>query len=280
MTLPTQEAALLRARESLAAAGVWDVAGDLDALADRFLARIDPAAALVEFEAAVAERCARIPLGHITGSVTFDGLHLAVGSGVFVPRAESTPLVRWATRVDVLPHGGRVLDLCSGVGAMALAISRCRPDATVVCVERDDTALQYLRRNVARQAKLTGSVEVVVADLLEADCLTAFRGVDLIVANPPYVAPHVRLLPEWADHQPQDAIYSGEDGLDLIRCIVAHATRSLRPGGRLALEHDRAEAAAVRQVLAGAGFTEITMSEGSADEPRFTVASHPDQETS
>jgi release factor glutamine methyltransferase len=168
----THDDALRHARKRLTGAGVWDVDGDLVALVDRFLVRRDPAAALAEFETAVTERCARIPLGHLTGSVTFDGLPLAVGSGVFVPRSLSVALVAWAAATGVLPYGGRILDLCSGVGALGLAISRRRTDATVVCVELDDTAAAYLRRNVARHAGLTGRVEVLDADLLDPGCLS------------------------------------------------------------------------------------------------------------
>lgn len=267
------EAVLGQARERLAAAGVWDVDGDLSALVDRFLVRSDPDAALAEFETAVAERCDRIPLGHITGSVLFDGLQFAVGSGAFVPRSPSTALVEWAAGDDVLPPGGRVLDLCSGVGALGIALAARRPDATVTCVERDDTAVQYLRRNVARHAKATSEVTVEVKDLLDPRCLDERAGgVDLVLANPPYVPPDVRLLPEWSVHHPRAAVYSGQDGLDLIRAVVGHATTVLRPGGRLALEHDDEQPAVVRELLAAEGFSEATTLSDSDGDPRITVA--------
>ncbi|HEX3784102.1 MAG TPA: HemK/PrmC family methyltransferase [Pseudonocardiaceae bacterium] len=272
MTATDREELLGLARQRLVAAGVWDPDGDLVALAERFLGPADPAAALAEFEVAVQERCARIPLGHITGDVAFDRLRLAVGSGVFVPRAESLAVVDWATGAGVVPEGGLVLDLCSGVGALGLAIARRRPDLRVVCVERADTAVRYLRRNVARYAVSTGPVRVHVADLCQPGCLDEYRDVDLITANPPYVQPSIKLLPEWADHQPKDAIYAGADGLDLIRVIAAHALRSLRPGGWLAVEHDRRQPEPVRQVLAAAGFTDLSTANDSAGEPRITTA--------
>jgi release factor glutamine methyltransferase len=277
MVSPSYEQVIHQARERLAEAGVWDVVGDVNALVDRFLTRAEPSAAVVEFQQAIAERGARIPLGHITGSVIFDGLPLVVGSGVFVPRAESVALVEWATDTEVLPQGGRVLDVCSGVGALGIAVSRRRPDVAVVCVERDDTAVQYLRRNVARQAHVTGQVEIDVADLLSPNCLAAYEGeVNLIMANPPYVAPHVRLLPEWSEHQPKAAIYSGEDGLDLIRRITTLAADVLCPGGWLAFEHDRAQPAAVRQILVARGFSDVSTFADSAGESRVTVARNAD----
>ncbi|MGV9563458.1 N5-glutamine methyltransferase family protein [Streptomyces sp. NPDC003480] len=269
----TPEATLRRARERLTEAGVWDVEGDLSALVDRFLHRAEPVGAHAEFEAAVAERCARIPLGHITGSVVFDGLGFVVGSGVFVPRSQSTALVEWAAGDEVLPPGGRVLDLCSGVGALGIALARRRPDATVTCVERDETAVQYLRRNVARHAEATRKVTVEVRDLLIPDCLAdeAAR-VDLVIANPPYVPPDVGLLPEWSVHHPRAAVYSGLDGLDLIRAILRHATTVLRPEGRLALEHDEEQPVAVQKLLAAEGFSEVTTLPDSDGDPRITVA--------
>ncbi|MFD0339555.1 N5-glutamine methyltransferase family protein [Streptomyces sp. NPDC127117] len=277
MTADQLRSARETARTRLTEAGVWDVEGDLDALQERFLAAVTPAA-VDRFEAAVAERCRRIPLGHIIGSAPFDGLELLVGSGVFVPRHESTALVAWAADEKTLPYEGTALDLCSGVGALGLALSRRRPDAAVTCVERDDTCLQYLNRNVARNEAVLGGVSVHAADLTEPGCLDAYLGAtDLVMANPPYVSPDVRLLPEWSEHQPRAAVYSGADGLDLIRLIVVLAAAALRPGGRLALEHDRAQPEQVRALLHGDSFEEITTFVDTADEPRITVARRTDR---
>ena len=174
-------------------------------------------------------------------------------------------------REDVVPRGGLVLDLCAGVGPLGLAISRRRPDVAAVCVERSDAAVQYLRRNIARHRAAIGRADVHEADLFDPHCLDDYQGADLIVANPPYVPPDVRLLPEWSEHQPKDAIYSGTtDGLDLVRVIIAHALRTLRPGGRLAFEHDRSQPEPVRALLAGAGCTDITTTLDSAGETRIT----------
>ncbi|GGV87248.1 release factor glutamine methyltransferase [Streptomyces gelaticus] len=276
MTQELTRSAREAARTRLTDAGVWDVEGDLDALQERFLAPGTPTAT-ARFEAAVAERCRRIPLGHIIGSASFDGLELVVGSGVFVPRHESTALVAWAADEKTLPYEGTALDLCSGVGALGLALSRRRPDAAVTCVELDDTCLQYLNRNTARHQAVLGRVSVHAADLTEPGCLDAYLGTtDLVMANPPYVSPDVRLLPEWSEHQPRAAVYSGADGLDLIRRIVVLAAAALRPGGHLALEHDRAQPEQVRELLRGDSFEEITTFTDTAGEPRITVARRTD----
>lgn len=271
-TVPQTRTVHERARARLTEAGVWDVEGDLNALRERFPPEKSPMA-LARFETAVAERSRRIPLGHIIGSVPFDGLELVVGSGVFVPRHESTSVVEWAACDTTLPHGGTVLDLCSGVGALGLALSRRRPDVSVTCVERDDTCLQYLARNAARNESALGPVVVQAADLTEPGCLDAHLGTtDLVMANPPYISPLWRLLPEWSEHQPPAAIYSGTDGLFLIRRIVELATAVLRPGGRLAVEHDKAQPAQVSALLRGDFFEEITTLPDTAGEPRITIA--------
>ncbi|MDX2680428.1 N5-glutamine methyltransferase family protein [Streptomyces sp. NY05-11A] len=271
-TVPQTHTACERARTQLTEAGVWDVEGDLTALRERFLTEESPMA-LTRFETAVAERCRRIPLGHLIGAVPFDGLELVVGSGVFVPRHESTSVVEWAASDTTLPHGGTVLDLCSGVGALGLALSKRRPDASVTCVERDDTCLQYLARNAARNESVLGPVVVQAADLTEPGCLDAHLGTtDLVMANPPYVSPLWRLLPEWSEHQPRSAVYSSADGLLLIRRIAELSAAVLRPGGRLAIEHDRAQPAQVSALLRGDFFEEIATLCDIAGEPRITVA--------
>jgi release factor glutamine methyltransferase len=274
-----ESAALDLARKRLVEAGVWDVDGDLAALVDRFLVRADQRAAAAEFDAAVAERCARIPLGHITGTAHFDGLVFAVGSGAFVPRKESTELVAWAAKQ--LPSDGRALDLCSGVGALGIALARRRPDASVACVEKDGTALVYLRRNAERHRGSSVPVQVLPMDLLDPQLLepagrarAGLTGqVDLVMANPPYVPPHVRLLPEWSKHQPRDAIYAGSDGMTLIRAIAALATRVLCRDGWLAFEHHHNQSEVVQAVIADAGkFAEAETFADSAGEPRITLA--------
>lgn len=279
MTAAARDDATGDARRALREAGLWDVDGDLDALAGRFLGPHDPETALRRFEAAVAERCARVPLGHVIGEVVFDDLALVVGSGAFVPRAESLGLVDGATTEGMVRHGGLVLDLCAGVGAIGLAVSHRRPDLIVICVERDATAVEYLRRNTARLAAVTGDVRVEVGDLLATDALEHHRDVDLILANPPYVGPDVRLLREWSDHHPRDAVYAGANGLELLRRVAELAARVLRPGGRLILEHDRAQPEQVRDLVVAAGLVNPATSLDPAQEPRITLAHQPLRET-
>lgn len=241
--------AIAQARTLLEEAGVWDPDSDLSGLVDRFIVRADKQRALDEFRLAVSERCNRIPLGHILGTVEFDELPLVIGSGVFVPRPHSTVIHKWLDNTK-LTAGTRVLDLCAGSGAIGLAIARRRPDLDVTCVEFEQVAVDYLKRNIARLATRNVQVNALQADICDS---TAFAGfthrTGLIVANPPYVPQHMQLQPEWGDHHPVAAVYSGTDGLDLTRQIIALATTLLMPDGWLVIEHGEDQAHAVRELF-------------------------------
>lgn len=247
--------AISQAHAMLQEAGVWDVAGDLACLVDRFIKRIGSERALDEFMMAVKERCGRVPLGHIVGEVYFDDMHLVVGSGVFVPRFQSRIVQSWMETAVTIPAGEIVMDLCAGCGAIGLSIARRRSDLSVTCVERDEVAVNYLRRNIERMASKGVQVSSFSADVSDAEVFSKFFSrVGLVVANPPYVSKHQVLLPEWSDHHPLDAVYSGQDGLELIRKIILLASSLLHVGGWLAIEHGEDQVGAVQDLFAGSGF--------------------------
>ncbi|ASQ96978.1 peptide chain release factor N(5)-glutamine methyltransferase [Streptomyces violaceusniger] len=184
---------------------------------------------------AVARREAREPLQHITGRAFFRYLELQVGPGVFVPRPETESVVGWAIdavrAMDVVEP--LIVDLCTGSGAIALALAQEVPRSRVHAVELDEGALRWARKNVE------GSRVV----LHHADALTALPEldgqVDLVISNPPYIplTEWEYVAPEARDHDPQLALFSGEDGLDVIRGLERTAHRLLRPGGVVVIEH-------------------------------------------
>ncbi|KZX22726.1 N5-glutamine methyltransferase family protein [Rathayibacter tanaceti] len=256
----------------LTRAGVWDPEGDARALLDRFLGPDDAASAQAELERAVAEREERIPLEHIVGMALVDGATYTVGTGAFIPRAESTRIIELAAAPEILRRGGAVLDLCAGVGTLGIGIALRRPDARVTLIERDEVPMRYLRRNIARLlGSERSSVTAVQADLYETDA-RGLAPADVVVANAPYVPQDLRLLPEWAEHQPREALYGGGDGLDLIRRAVEVARTVLPAQGTLLLEHDRAQPEAVRALLEAQGFAEVQTVLDSAGETRITRA--------
>lgn len=260
-----------RAEAELLAAYVLDVPRGRLALADGFTA-----GQRERFEALVARRADREPVQHLTGRAGFRHLELAVGPGVFVPRPETELLAGWGIEVARTRPAPLVVDLCSGSGAIALAVAQEVPTARVVAVERSPAALDWLRRNAAERAAAGDRpVEVVAADVTDPELLAALVGeVDVLLCNPPYVPRAVAVPPEVARHDPDEAVFGGADGLSVIRPVLARAARLLRPGGALGVEHDDTHGAAVPALLAADGrYAEVTEHRDLAERPRFATAS-------
>ena len=178
-----------------------------------------------ELEARLRRRDAGEPLAWIVGRARFGDLELKVAPGVYVPRAQSVELARRA--VEVLPPIGIAVDLCTGSGAVAVWLQRAVPDAFVVGVDVDPRAACCAASN---------GVSVVVGDL--GAPLHLAGAVDVVTAVAPYVPTgERRLLPSDVQrHEPALALDGGDDGLAIVRRVVAHAAVFLRPGGRLLVE--------------------------------------------
>jgi release factor glutamine methyltransferase len=188
----------------------------------------------------VRRRARREPVAYVLGRRDFRRLSLAVDPRVLIPRPETELLVELA--LELAPHGGRVHDVGTGSGAVALALKDERPDLVVSASDRSAGAVAVAREN-ARGLGL--DVEIVVGEGLTSG------DVDLVVANLPYVREDEwdGLAPEIRLYEPREALVAGADGLDEIRALVAHVAGA---GTLLALEHAPAQAAAVRALLDGA----------------------------
>lgn len=202
-----------------------------------------------QFTILCGRRAGGEPLAYLAGRREFFGLDLAVDPRVLVPRPETETLVEWALELLAPLPSPRVADLGTGSGAIALAIKRRRPDAQVLATDRSGGALEVARAN----AQALG----LRLEWRQANWLDGLdERFDLIVSNPPYVAagdPHLAAL----SHEPLDALVAGADGLDDLRTIVRQAPARLRPSGWVLLEHGYDQAAAVRELLAGAGFSQV-----------------------
>ena len=259
-------AALRRAELVLADAGVPSPRVDAELLAAHLLGvsrgELQVAAILGRPTPAgladlVARRATRVPLQHLTGTAPFRGLELAVGPGVFVPRPETEQVAQVAVdEAAAVVRAGRevlVVDLCTGSGAIALAVAHEVAGAVVHAVELDALAHSWAERNVREVDVALPPASRVV--LHRGDARTALAEldgtVDVVVANPPYVPPGaVPIDPEVADHDPAVALYGlGADGLEVPRGIVAAAARLLRPGGLLVLEHAEVQDGAARDMV-------------------------------
>ena len=222
----------------------------------------------------VERRRQREPLQQITGWAPFRYLELAVWPGVFVPRPE-TELVAEAAIEAARAAGAHpvVVDLCSGSGAIALALAQEVPVAAVVAVELGDEPIRAIGANAER---LGLQVRVVQADATARSTLRELDArVDVLVANPPYIPPDaVPQDPEVREHDPDLALYGGgADGLDVPRGVVASAARLLRSGGVLVMEHAEVQAAALREIVAATGvFTEVRTQVDLTGRDRMVVA--------
>jgi release factor glutamine methyltransferase len=191
----------------------------------------------------VQRREAGEPLAWITGRTRFCGLTLAMDPGVYVPRAQTEALARRAA--GVLPAHGTALDLCTGSGAVAAWLAHVRPGAFVVGVDRDPRAARCAGRN---------GVRALVGDL--ADAVRAPGSIHVVTAVAPYVPTGaLPLLPvDVQRHEPALALDGGDDGLAVVRGVVAHAAALLRPGGHLVLELGGEQDVTLRPDLARHGF--------------------------
>ena len=208
---------------------------------------------VAEYEALVARRACREPLQHITGCAPFYRLELSVGPGVFVPRPETELLVEEALgvlRLTEKTNAPRVVDLCTGSGAIAAAVKSELPNAQVFAVELSEEAIPYARKNL----------EPLGVHLVQGDALTALTEqagrFDAVLSNPPYIPPgNVPADPEAALHDPEMALYGGgEDGMQMPSAIAARAYELLAPGGFFMMEHDDTQEEAVAELLARVGF--------------------------
>jgi release factor glutamine methyltransferase len=202
-----------------------------------------------ELETMVARREAGEPLEVIVGWAEFRGRRVAVAPGVFVPRRRSELLVQEAV---ALGPARTVVELCCGVAAVAGALSSELPDAVVLAADIDPAAVAVARRNLP---PLHGVERVLEGDLYDALPAVLRGGVDILIANAPYVptAEIANMPPEARDHEPCVALDGGADGLDVQRRITAGAREWLAPGGSLLIETSERQAPATADAMRAGG---------------------------
>ena len=236
-------------------------------LLDRTLEALDDKSIPLEtFHDLLARRILHEPLQYITGTAYFRNLELKVGPGVLVPRPESELLVGAVlTHIANLPAPVSVIDLGSGSGALALAIATEASNSRVIAVEKSDEALVWLKKNV----------ETIVEDLriVHSDVNDALPGIkcDVVIANPPYIEDESDLPRDVVEHEPAIALFGGKDGMDAPRQFISSASRLLKSGGLLAIEHNEKQGTFIKDALS-ADFEEIQLHQDLAGRPRWTSA--------
>lgn len=232
---------------------------ETDWIVEAATARTVDDASRAELAVAMAERrVAGEPLQYILGSQPFRHIELEVGAGVFIPRPETEVLVQHV--LDLLPQQGTAVDLCTGSGAIALAVADERPDVEVYATERSPEALDWARKNAVRNGWRERIDERFIHGDLFSGLPPALRGqVDVVIANPPYVATGERdtMPADVVRHEPSEALFAGDDGLEVIRRIAGEAPDWLAPGGWLALEIGATQAAEVAGLLRAAGYEDV-----------------------
>ena len=237
------------------------------------------AAAADRFAALLERRLRREPIAYLTGEQEFWSLSFAVTPEVLVPRPETELLVQ--AGVDMLrsphPQGEEIptraiLDLGTGSGCIAIALARELPDVRVTAVDRSPAALAVALRNAERHG-VADRVCFLAGDLY--DPLPADAVFDLIVSNPPYLAPGDEASPELA-FEPHVALFAGADGLEVIRRLIAAAPARLRAGGALLVEIGQGQADAVLALVAATdGLTAARIESDLAGIPRLLIAELP-----
>lgn len=236
------------------------------------------------YAAVLAERARRVPLQHLTGRAHFRRLTLHVGPGVFVPRPETEVLVDLAlaeldrllaTSADskqCFDEGLRVVDLCSGSGAIALSIKDERPSVAVRALELSAHAVAWATAN---RDRLDLDVQVETGDATRPTFADWEGTVDVVTVNPPYIPTGaVPLDPEVRDHDPDLALYGGsEDGLAIPLAVAGTAAGLLRPGGLLLMEHADSQGQSLPAALAATGqWQDVADRPDLTGRPRVTAA--------
>ncbi|QUH04702.1 peptide chain release factor N(5)-glutamine methyltransferase [Saccharopolyspora erythraea] len=284
MTRQPLRLAILEAERVLAAAGVASPRTDAELLAAHLLGvertklmmvpLVDPPVVRA-LEELVRQRAKRVPLQHLTGTAHLGGVTLNVGPGVFVPRPETELLLAWGLALLEGVESPTVVDLCSGSGALALAVANARPDAAVYAVEVEPAALSWVRRNADQQVAAGDTpIRLYAGDVTDPTLLMDLDGtVDLVLCNPPYVPEGTPVPPEVRDHDPHEAVFGGRDGLDVVRHVVGCAARLLRAGGGVAIEHDDTHGGSVPALLSARRvLTDVEDHTDLAGRPRFATA--------
>ena len=199
-------------------------------------------------------RVRREPLQHILGTAGFLDFEVKVGPGVFIPRPETESLVTLGLELIKPVQSPKVLEVGSGSGVIPIAIARSRPDAEVIAIEASEEAVHYLEDNLAQLAPAVSLRRGVFPDA----AFDLVHSIDLLISNPPYIPlSAVPIDPEVYLHDPQLALYSGDDGLDVIRDLVAIGFDLLVPGGAIAIEHADSQSDAIVELLLGQGYREV-----------------------
>ena len=235
---------------------------------------------VARFDRRLARREAGEPLQHVLGHWAFRRLDLLVDGRVLVPRPETEVVVEVAlAELDALgPAGGRrrrAVDLGTGSGAIGLSLVAERTGLEVWITDVSPAALDVARANLAGVGRAAARVRVVEGSWYEALPAELLGEIDLVVSNPPYVAPDDELPAEVRDHEPALALFPGPTGYEALHAVVDGAARWLVPGGVVVVELAPGQAAAVVERARSAGLVDVRVEPDLVGRERMVVARRP-----
>ncbi len=242
--------------------------GALRARGERLLS----ASELREFHHLLERRKRREPVAYLLGRAGFMDFELEVSPRVLIPRPETELLVELA--IETITPGGsrpiRIADLGTGSGAIAIALARHHRDATVVAIDHCEGTLAVARRNA--KALAGANLQLRLGCWCEG---LASESLDMIVANPPYVAVDDPALHPDCAWEPATALFAGADGLAAFRQILPQAMRCLKSGAWLLLEHGHNQRQQLVELLAANDFGNISGYQDHAGHDRLIRARRP-----
>lgn len=218
---------------------------------DMLLRQMD-AAAPETFAALVDRRARHEPVAYILGEAEFFGRSFIVNPAVLIPRGDSESVVE--TALEFAPHGGRVLDLGTGSGALLLTLLAERPGLAGVGIDASIGAIAVAAANAARLG-LAQNAQILHRDWNDAEWSDDLGRFDLVIANPPYVEEMAALDPDVRDFEPAGALFAGPEGLDDYRRIIPQLHQLLTDSGVAVLEIGASQGESVTQIAVDSGFS-------------------------
>ncbi len=223
-----------------------------------------------EIDRIIAELREWRPVQYIIGVASFDDMDLEVSKGVLIPRPETEELVEWVT--SEAPHGAKIVDVCTGSGCIAIALSRRVKSSRVWGIDISNDALNIARRNAEKYAP---SVELIKGDALADFTQLIESEVDVVVSNPPYIPLSDRSLMRRnvTEHEPSIALFvEDDDPLLFYRSIARTARKMLKVGGKLYFEIYENFATEMVDMLTTEGYSNIVVREDFRAKPRMICA--------
>ena len=224
----------------------------------------------------LARRLTGEPLQYILGEWDFCGTTFEVGQGVLIPRSDTETLIDTALKQLGGEKELTVVDLCAGTGCIGITLEEKLNCNEVYCVEKYDTAMYFLNRNIEKHSS---QVKAVLADVCDPKSTELVPEADLIVSNPPYInAEDMQNLQREVRFEPKEALAGGEDGFDFYRAIVRIWKDKLKNGGTMMFEIGAGQEDEVMEIMIQSGLKDVRVRRDMAGINRCVTGKRVEQE--